>query len=189
MKRMVVLVALALAVAGAVAWVVPASGEDGGEAAPVFGIRIPEGYRDWRVISVAQVGPPMSDLRVKLGNDKAIEAYRKGTLPFPDGAIIVRLAYRQAVSEETNRAFRASAEQQGVPEEQIEKLLAGSFVAGAPTNVQLMVKDSRRYAATGGWGFAQFTDGKPDDEALHRTCFSCHEPGKDRDFVFTRYAP
>jgi len=40
-----------------------------------------------------------------------------------------------------------------------------------------------------GWGFAQFTDGKPEDEAVHKTCFSCHEPAKDRDFVFTRYAP
>jgi hypothetical protein len=36
---------------------------------------------------------------------------------------------------------------------------------------------------------AQFTNGKPDDEAVHKTCFSCHEPGKDRDFVFARYAP
>ena len=36
---------------------------------------------------------------------------------------------------------------------------------------------------------AQFTNGKPDDEAVHKTCFSCHEPGKDRDFVFTHYAP
>jgi hypothetical protein len=67
--------------------------------------------------------------------------------------------------------------------------LAASSVAGQPTNVQFMVKESRKYAATGGWGFAQFTNGKPDDEALHKTCFSCHAPGKDRDFVFTRYAP
>jgi hypothetical protein len=52
-----------------------------------------------------------------------------------------------------------------------------------------MVKDSKKYASTGGWGFAQFNDGKPADEALHKTCFSCHEPAKDRDFVFTRYAP
>jgi hypothetical protein len=36
---------------------------------------------------------------------------------------------------------------------------------------------------------AQFTNGKPDDEAVHKTCFSCHESGKDRDFVFTRYRP
>ncbi len=45
------------------------------------------------------------------------------------------------------------------------------------------------YAATGGWGFAQFNDGKPADEAVHKTCFACHEPVKARDFVFTHYAP
>ena len=66
---------------------------------------------------------------------------------------------------------------------------AQSFVAGAATNVQFMVKDSRKYAATGGWGFAQFKDGKPADEALLKTCFPCHEPVKARDFVFTHYAP
>lgn len=56
------------------------------------GIKIPKGYRDWKVISVAQVGPPVNDLRIKLGNDKAIKAYSDSKLPFPDGAIIARLA-------------------------------------------------------------------------------------------------
>jgi hypothetical protein len=55
--------------------------------------------------------------------------------------------------------------------------------------MQIMVKDSKKYAATGGWGFADFKDGKPGDKALHETCFPCHNPAKDRDFVFTRYAP
>jgi cytochrome P460 len=65
-----------------------------------------------------------------------------------------------------------------------------SFVAGQPKNgVQFMVKDSRKYASTGGWGFAYFDDGKPADEAVHNTCFSCHETVKARDFVFNRYAP
>jgi hypothetical protein len=52
-----------------------------------------------------------------------------------------------------------------------------------------MVKDSTTYAATGGWGFADFKDGKPASEAVHKTCYSRHEPAKDRDFVFTHYAP
>jgi hypothetical protein len=52
-----------------------------------------------------------------------------------------------------------------------------------------MVKDSKKYAATGGWGFAQFKDGRPADAALLKTCFRCHEPVKARDFVFTHYAP
>jgi hypothetical protein len=53
-----------------------------------------------------------------------------------------------------------------------------------------MVKDSKKYAATGGWGFAQFKNGKSDaDEKLLKTCFPCHEPIKSRDYVFTQYAP
>jgi hypothetical protein len=64
-----------------------------------------------------------------------------------------------------------------------------SFVAGPPTDMQFMVKDSKKYAATGGWGFGDFKDGKPADQAKLKTCFPCHQAIKDRDFVFTRYAP
>jgi Cytochrome P460 len=45
-----------------------------------------------------------------------------------------------------------------------------------------------KYASTAGWGFAQFDDGKPAAEAVHKTCFACHSRAKDRDFVFTRYS-
>ncbi len=65
-----------------------------------------------------------------------------------------------------------------------------SFVAGRPKNgVQFMVKDSRKYAATGGWGFAHFNDGKPGPESDLKACFPSHQAIKARDFVFTRYAP
>jgi hypothetical protein len=50
-------------------------------------------------------------------------------------------------------------------------------------------RKSKKYAATGGWGFAQFNDGKPADETVHKTCFGCYAPAKDSDFVFTRYSP
>src|SRR5262245_58339182 len=153
MKRIVRLV-VGVATVASVAYMVPASGQDSREAAPLS--EIPQGYRDWKVISVAQVGPPVNDIRIKLGNDKAIKAYRENVLPFPEGAMIARLAYKQVASEENNKVFRAAAERQGLPAEQIEKLLAASSVAGSPTNVQLMVKDSKKYAATGGWGFGQF---------------------------------
>jgi hypothetical protein len=52
-----------------------------------------------------------------------------------------------------------------------------------------MVKDSKKYASTGGWGFAQFDDGKPAAEIVPHKCFTCHEAIKARDYVFTRYAP
>ena len=144
------------------------------EAAPIFGVKIPPGYRDWRVISVAHEAGNNNDLRAILGNDVAIKAYREGKLPFPDGTIIARLAWSYVPSEENNKVF-------GSPQ---------SFVAGPPINIQLAVKDSRKYASTGGWGFAQFDNGRPADEALHKTCFPCHEANaKRRDLVFTRYAP
>jgi len=113
-------------------------------------------------------------LRAILGNDIAIKAVREGKLPFPDGTIIARLAWSYVRSEENKKAFGR----------------AQSFVAGPPKEgVQFMVKDSRKYASTGGWGFAQFFDGKPADAAALNTCFSCHEPAKAYDFVFTHYAP
>jgi cytochrome P460 len=130
--------------------------------------------RDWRLISVAHEEGDLNDLRAILGNDIAIKASREGKLPFPDGTIIARLAWSYVPSEENNKAFGR----------------AQSFVAGPPKNgVQFMVKDQKRYAATGGWGFAQFDDGKPVDAAMLDTCFSCHRPAEAGDFVFTHYAP
>jgi hypothetical protein len=65
-----------------------------------------------------------------------------------------------------------------------------SFVAGPPKNgVQFMVKESKKYTSTGGRGIAQFDGGQPPGEAVHKTCFPCHEVGRGRDFVFNRYAP
>jgi Cytochrome P460 len=173
MRRIVFALVAVVALAGVVAYLAPASGQADGEAAPVFGIKIPAEYRDWRLISVAHEAGALNDLRAVLGNDVAIKAYREGKLPFPDGTIIARLAWSYVPSEENDKVF-------GRPQ---------SFVAGPPKNgVQFMVKDSIKYASTGGWGFAQFDDGKPADEAMHNTCFPCHEPAKARDFVFTRYA-
>ncbi|MFZ0277943.1 MAG: cytochrome P460 family protein [Candidatus Sulfotelmatobacter sp.] len=173
MKRIAFLLVAVATLAGVVFLRAPASGHADEEAAPIFGIKIPPGYRDWKLISVAHEEGNLNDLRALLGNDVAIKAYREGKLPFPDGTIIARLAWSYVPSEENNKVFGR----------------AQSFVAGAATNVQFMVKDSRKYASTGGWGFAQFTDSKPADEALLKTCFPCHEPVKARDFVFTRYAP
>jgi hypothetical protein len=53
-----------------------------------------------------------------------------------------------------------------------------------------MVKDSKKYAATGGWGFGRFINGKPVDEAQHRTCYACDQANvKAHNFVLTRLAP
>jgi len=156
----------------------PATGRS--NASPIYGVTIPAGYRDWRLISVAHlVGNNLKQLRAQLGNDIAIKAFREGTLPFPDGTIIAALHWKEAASEENNKVLAS-----GFPGAGLQ-----SSVAASAENVQFMVKDSKKYAATDGWGFADFRNGKPGDEALHKTCFPCHQPAKDRDFVFTRYAP
>src|SRR5882762_11747601 len=129
MSRIVFVLIAVMALAGAVACMAPASGQSDGEAAPVFGIKIPSGYRDWRLISVAHEEGSLNDLRAILGNDVAIAAFREGKLPFPDGTIIARLAWSYDRLEESSQAF-------GRPQ---------TFVAGPPKNgVQFMVKDSRK---------------------------------------------
>jgi hypothetical protein len=145
--------------AGVVAFTPPAANQEG---APIFVTTIPPGYRDC-----------FHSFSAVLGNDLAIQAYREGKVPFPDGAIIAALHYRHVPSEENNKVFGQ----------------AQSFVPGTPTNIQFMVKDTKKYATTGGWGFAHFQDGKPSgDEAFMKTCFPCHNEIKARDLVFTRYA-
>jgi hypothetical protein len=173
MKGIACLLAAAGVLGGVVVYTAPASGQATEKAVTDFGVKLPPGYRDWKVISVAHEAGKNNDLRAVLGNDAAIKAYRNGKLPFPDGAIIARLAWVYASSVENNNVFGQDQ----------------SFVAGPPINVQFMVKDSKKYAATGGWGFAQFKDGKPDPKALLDTCFPCHVPAKDRDYLFTRYSP
>ena len=144
----------------------PAANAD--EASPLYGVTIPEGYRTWRLIGVAQETGALDELRAVLGNAKALEAYAAGALPFPDGAILVKLAWKRRQSAEFGPAF----------------------VPGAPTTVQIMVKDAKRYAASGGWGFGRFVDGRPVDEAQHRTCFACHSGNVwGDDDVFTRWGP
>jgi hypothetical protein len=157
-----------------VALIVPAPGRADGQPAAPFVTEIPHGYRDWQWISSAHEAGNLNSLGAVLGNDVAINAYREGKLPYPDGTIIAALHYRNVPSEENNKVFGQ----------------AQSFVSGAPTNIQFMVKDSTKYAATGGWGFGHFgTDGKLGDAAFMKSCFPCHEKAKATDLVFTRYAP
>jgi hypothetical protein len=135
---------------------------------PIYGVTIPAGYRQWELIAVSQEAGRLDELRAILGNDVSIRAYRDATIPFPDGTVIVKLAWKRVPSTEFD----------------------GAFVPGSATTVQVMVKDSKKYTSTGGWGFGRFINGKPVDEAQHRTCFACHQAKvKEHDYVFTRLAP
>lgn len=157
-----------------------ASGQADEPARPIFVTEMPVGYRDWKLISVAHEEGNLTDIRAILGNDIAVKAYREGTLPLPEGAIIARIAWSYEESEENNKAF-APFVKQGVQR---------SFVAGHPTNgVQFMVKDSNKYVATGGWGYAHFNEGKPASDTFMQNCYPCHKAAKSRDYVFARYAP
>jgi hypothetical protein len=173
MKQITFLVLSVATLAAIVVFTAPAFLHADESAAPIFVKTIPPGYRDWRLISVAHEEGNLNSLGAVLGNNVAIKAYREGKLPFPDGTIIAALHYGHVPSEENNKVFGQ----------------AQSFVPGPPTNIQFMVKDSTKYAATGGWGFATFKDGKPADDASMKTCFPCHNQAKARDLVFTRYAP
>jgi hypothetical protein len=172
-KHIALLMIMSATAAVALGFAALASGQGDGEAAPIYGIKIPPGYRDWRLVSVAHEEGNLHSFAAVLGNDVAIKAYRDGKLPFPDGTIIAALHYGHVPSEENDKVF-------GDPQ---------SFVPGPPTNTQFMVKDSKKYASTGGWGYAHFDkDGKPGTVAALETCAPCHAKAP-RDSVFTQYAP
>ncbi len=175
MKRIVFLLFAVVTVACLVSFLSSVSGHAAGESGAVYVTQIPPGYRDWKVISVAHEEGNLNSFGAILGNDAAIKAYREKKLPFPDGTIIAALHYRYVPSEENNKVFGR----------------AQSFIPGPPTNIQFMVKDSTKYAATGGWGFGHFnaSDGKAGDEAFMKTCFPCHEQTGATDLVFTHYTP
>jgi hypothetical protein len=138
------------------------------DASPIFGVTIPQGYKQWELVAPAEEAAPLDEIRAVVGNQTAIDAYQDGKLPFPDGTILVKRAWKRKQSPE----------------------FASATIPGAATTVQVMVKDSKKYASTGGWGFGRFINGKPVDEAQHRTCFACHDArAKGHDYVFTRLAP
>ena len=140
MKSLAFLLLTGATLGGAIVFTTPASGQADKQAAPIFVTTIPPGYRDWKLISVAHEEGNLNSFAAVLGNDVAIKAYREAKLPFPDGAIIAALHWSHVSSNENNQVFGRSQ----------------SFVAGPSTNVQFMVKDAKKYDATGGWGFAHF---------------------------------
>lgn len=172
---------------GVIAWMAPSSlAQDNKgqvttqtgtkEAKQIIVTTIPRGYRDWKFISAAHEAGELNDIRVVIGNDKAIKAYRAGK-PFPEGTIIGRVAWKMVPSEENNKTFGQ----------------AQSFVPGDAPDwyLQFMEKNTKKYAATGGWGYSNFDkDLKPlTDEKIMYSCYTCHKAVEARDYIFTKYAP
>jgi hypothetical protein len=139
------------------------------KAAPApNGITLPADYADWRLIAPAYRADKQH-VRAILGNDAAIKAARTGTVqPWPDGAILAKLVWKEQPHEKWPTAMEA-----------------GQFV-----HVEIMVKDARRYAETGGWGYARWIgkDMKPygKDASFVAECHGCHIPVQDADFVYTK---
>jgi len=173
MKRILIISVVTAAIACVFASASSTPGDADGAGSPIYGVTIPQGYRQWGLIAVSQEAGNLDELRAILGNAAAMKAYREATLPFPDGTIIAKIAWKRSPSVGDDGALGRMQ----------------AFVPGAATTVQIMVKDSKKYATTGGWGFGRFINGKPVDKAQHETCFACHEANaKEQDMVFTRYA-
>lgn len=131
------------------------------------GITLPEGYRNWRLLA-SSYRSDNNTQRVILGNDVAIEAAADGkTNPWPDGAVLAKLVWKN----ESLKGWPAA-------------IAPGEFV-----HAEFMMKDSKKYPSTGGWGFARWlgTEQKPygKDETFVQECFNCHLPVKSTDYVFT----
>jgi hypothetical protein len=131
-----------------------------------------KGYQDWQTIAVSQAGDVMAAI---LGNPVMIEAYRSGFpgngKPVPDGARIAKIHWHTEKSAEAP---------------------APTIVPGALKDVDFMVKDSRRFAGTAGWGYAQFNYDAATDrfvpEGTGAACgAACHTIAQAKDSVFTAY--
>ena len=134
------------------------------------GISLPEGYKNWRLVAPSYRSDK-NHIRAILGNDIAIEAMRAGkTNPWPDGAILAKLAWKNKIDEHFPVAT--------VP---------GDFV-----QAEFMVKNAKQYAATGGWGFARWLGMEQNpygkDANFVQECYACHTPVKANDYVFTKPA-
>lgn len=138
---------------------------------------LPKDWRDWTHIKTGVIYSEKHPLFEAFGgvhhiyaNKIATEAYKKAhkektRKAFPDGSIIVFVLYE--------------AKDEG-----------GMFVAGNKKVVAIMVKDSKKYAATGGWGWQAWTpEGKPLVKDPEEQCFTCHKPMRENDYVFSDWVP
>jgi hypothetical protein len=134
------------------------------------GIKLPDNYKNWRLISSTH-RTDNNTLRVILGNDMAVQAARSGsTNPWPDGSIMAKLVWKDAAHE----------------------LWSAATIPGTFVHAEFMIKDAKKYAATGGWGFARWLgmEQKPygKDADSVQECYDCHTPMKHNDYVFTHPA-
>jgi hypothetical protein len=137
------------------------------------------GYEDWPVVAVSQPHEPEEKLNVIVANPAMIDAYRAGVpgngKPFPDGSKIAKITWNPKKSAEAPFSV-------DVPD-----TLAG---------VGFIMKDSRRFADSGGWGYAQFDYDPKSDTFTPNTSLqgndakcgaACHTIAAAKDYIFTTY--
>jgi len=99
-KRIVLVLIGVAALAVVIAAKAPTTGPADEAAAAISAGKLPQGYRDWRLISVTREEGSLDDIRAILGNDVAFKAYREGTRPFPEGTISARIARHRLVQKQ-----------------------------------------------------------------------------------------
>jgi hypothetical protein len=138
-----------------------------------------KGYEAWQSISISRNEKVVA---VIVGNQAMIDAYKAGIpangKPVPDGAKMAKVHWKPKASE----------------------YFPSATVPGALVNVDFMVKDSKRFSDSGGWGYAVFDYNESSDTFSPGTLagtppqgndakcgFACHMKAKSRDYVFTEY--
>lgn len=134
------------------------------------GITMPAEYKSWNIIAPSYRSDNQT-IRVVLGNETAIEAAKaKNTLPWPDGTVLAKIVWKEKTHDKW-----------------LSAMIPGKFV-----HAEFMIKDSKKYPSTGGWGFARWLglEQTPygEDAGFVQECFGCHTPVKDNDYVFTHPA-
>ena len=175
MRHVTLFLVAVAAVAGAIALVTP---EPGHAEQEIYVTKIPAGYRDWRLISVAHEAGALNDIRAILGNDAAVKAYRESKLPFPDGADHCpdRLEVRPVRGEQQDLRPRAVLRCRETPPDVVP-----------PVHGQGL-EEIRRDGRLGLCAIRQGRSSRDPKKDL-KACFPCHQAIKTRDFLFTRYTP
>ena len=135
-------------------------------------LKIPTGFDHWFLVN-SMVITKDSPLSASIGglhhiyvNDVGLARLKKGgATPYPDGTIFV----------DDVRDFTA---------------VEGVFTQGSRKAIPVMLKDARKYASTGGWGFQAWAGGDPNKPLATdpvKACFECHTPQKANDYTFSTY--
>jgi hypothetical protein len=141
-------------------------------AYPADDLRLPSGYRKWFHVNtmIVDKASPLFDtlggMHIVHVNPVGEAALKKGG-PYPDGTVFLTDLHDFSVDN-------------------------GSYVEGKLKGLAVMVKDAKKYAATGGWGFQLFIEGdakKPFVTDAAKQCFECHTPQKKQDYVYSTYIP